>query len=127
MKPGPSGPSLTRRIIPRVYGMLGRYRKLELSLWRRKTMQGRRVGRKRNAPTHRFAFSGWHTDCLRLFGRNPQPSRTLCPTFFNSFSTCLPSLFLYPQQSPPNSSNSPSPGKPRRSRRPPSRPPSANP
>ena len=88
-------------------------------------MQGRRVDRKRNAPTHRFAFSGWNTECLHLFGRNPQPSRTLCPTFFNSFSTCLPSLFLSTTIS--SQILPPSPGKPRRPRRPPSRPPPANP
>ena len=85
---------LIRNIVPRVYGIPGRYRNLELSLWRRRTMQGRQVDRKRNAPTLRFAFSGWNAECLSLFARNPQPSRTLCPSFFKlSSRPCLPSLF----------------------------------
>jgi len=54
-----------------------------LSLWRRRTMLGRWAGRKRNAPTLRFSFLGWNAECLSLFARNPQPSRTLCPSVFN--------------------------------------------
>lgn len=41
-----------------------------------------------------FSFFGCNAECLSLFGRNPQPSRTLCPSFFNSSRPCLPSLFL---------------------------------
>lgn len=91
---------LIRNIVPRVYGIPGRYRNLELSLWRRRTMQGRRVDWKRNAPTLRVPFCGWNAECLSLFAPNPQPSRTLCPTFFNSLPDRASPLSFNPQQSP---------------------------
>ena len=65
-------------------------------------MQGRRVDRKRKPSALIFTFFGWNAEelYLPLFGPNPQPSRTLCPSVFNSPLVRGSPLSFSPLQSP---------------------------